>query len=423
MRFHLASAIKLWNKVYDFCGQINTLTDTRKRRTYSKNMLVWMLILMFVLQFPSLNQFESLRPGQQLRLRHMIGMGSGKIPHRDALEDMAERLNVDELRALNWYIVRKQRKNKVFRQSAIDDLVAVAVDGIETYNSDKKQCEDCQTRRHNNGVVSFLHRFVVLVRIGGRSHTVIDVDMLVPRDGDNKQEGELTGGKRLIENNRAVLGHFADVVVGDALYFAAPFLNVVKACGMAAVIRLEDKTRKPFVIALKWIRSGHYHALTFKERDGRKHLISVTAADVRDVPMARYKGKTIRVIRFIEHDETNPNAKDKTLWAATTLPIEKTAHTVWKLVHARWDIENDVFNQIVVYYHAKHMYCHNAVEQFIWFIMIAFNLREAYLLRNRARDFFKSGYTRIDITEEFKDQLLQEPLKIPFQDEARGASS
>ena len=70
--------------------------------------------------------------------------------------------------------------------------------------------------------------------------------MLKPRDGAEKDEGELTGGKRLIKRLRQRHVHFADVIVADALYLNAPFINTVKENGLDAVIRLKDEKRLIF---------------------------------------------------------------------------------------------------------------------------------------------------------------------------------
>ena len=59
-------------------------------------------------------------------------------------------------------------------------------------------------------------------------------------------KGELTGGKRLIEWLRKRHGHFADVIVADALYLNAPFINTIKENGLEAVIRLKDEKRLIF---------------------------------------------------------------------------------------------------------------------------------------------------------------------------------
>ena len=53
-------------------------------------------------------------------------------------------------------------------------------------------------------------------------------------------------GKRLIERLRKRHGHFADVVVADALYLNAPFINTLKENGLEGVIRLKDERRRLF---------------------------------------------------------------------------------------------------------------------------------------------------------------------------------
>ena len=48
-------------------------------------------------------------------------------------------------------------------------------------------------------------------------HVILGQEMLKSRDGAERDEGELTGGKRLIERLRQRHDHFADVIVADAL--------------------------------------------------------------------------------------------------------------------------------------------------------------------------------------------------------------
>ena len=51
--------------------------------------------------------------------------------------------------------------------------------------------------------------------IGKSPHVILGQEMLKPRDGSGKDEGELTGGKRLIERLKKRHGHFADVIVAE----------------------------------------------------------------------------------------------------------------------------------------------------------------------------------------------------------------
>ena len=66
--------------------------------------------------------------------------------------------------------------------------------------------------------------------------------MLKSKDGSGKDKGE----SGLIERLRKRHGHFADVVVADALYLNAPFINTLKENGLEGVIRLKDERRRLF---------------------------------------------------------------------------------------------------------------------------------------------------------------------------------
>ena len=107
--------------------------------------------------------------------------------------------------------------------------------------------------------------------VGKAPHVILRQEMLKPRDGAEKDEGELTGGKRLVEQLRKRHGHFADVIVADALYLNAPFINTIKENGLEAVIRLKDEKRRIFQDA-----GG-----LFNRGEGEKEIVSTWKKDGR----------------------------------------------------------------------------------------------------------------------------------------------
>ena len=72
------------------------------------------------------------------------------------------------------------------------------------------------------------------------------------------------------------------------------------------------------------------------------------------------------------------------IWV-TTLPaaIVPTASVVY-WGHARWDIENQGFNELVNGWYADHVYKHepHAIEAFLLSIFLAYNLFHSWLTRN-----------------------------------------
>ena len=163
------------------------------------------------------------------------------------------------------------------------------------------------------------------------------------------------GGKRLIERLKKRHGHFADVIVADALYLNAPFINTLKENGLEG---------------------------------------------------CPYK---LRVVRYHEQWEENGKETERFMWLVTTLEAADY-RVLWEMMHRRWDIEENGFHQLKTYYHAKHCYCRDAVETIFNLISIGFNVRELYLYR-RSRNFAGSGISRKSINRIFCDDLLTEKVK------------
>ena len=107
----------------------------------------------------------------------------------------------------------------------------------------------------------------------------------------------------------------------------------------------------------------------------------------------------LRVVRYHEQWEENGKETERFMWLVTTLEAADY-RVLWEMMHRRWDIEENGFHQLKTYYHAKHCYCHDAVETISNLIIIGFNVRELYLYR-RSRSFVGSGISRKSINRIF----------------------
>ena len=138
-------------------------------------------------------------------------------------------------------------------------------------------------------------------------------------------------------------------------------------------------------------------------RRGRKRI------EAWDTSGFEMEGVTVplRVVRFCEHEEKKDGTEEvHWVWLVTTsdvVPYE----ILWKMMHKRWDIEENVFHQLKTYYYAKHCYCHAGVEAVFLLTLVAFNIRELYLYR-RIHWFKGSRVTRKSVTRIFRDDLLVE---------------
>ncbi len=203
----------------------------------------------------------------------------------------------------------------------------------------KESCPKCLTRENKAGKTEYFHRSVVCASVGKDPHIIYGQKMLKPRDGAGKDEGELTGGKGLIRHLKERFGHFADVIVGDALYLNAPFINTVLACGMDAVIRLKDEKRLIFQDA-----EGMFQKGIGREKGFRKGQAEIKVWDLSGFEMNGIAPK-LRVVKFQETQHGKTGETTRCMWLVTTL-LTADHQILWEMMHKRWDIENNAFHQL-----------------------------------------------------------------------------
>ena len=269
-----------------------------------------------------------------------------------------------------------------------------------------KRLKNCLSRKKHTGETEYFYRSVVCMIIGKSPHVILGQEMLKPRDGSGKDEGELTGGKRLIERLKKRHGHFADVIVADALYLNAPFINILKENGLEGVIRLKDERRMIFQDAERLFKQDEGKKASFWKGKKKIEVWDLSGFKMEGCP---YK---LRVVRYHEQWKENGKETERFMWLVTTLEAADY-RVLWEMMHRRWDIEENGFHQLKTYYHAKHCYCRDAVETIFNLIIIGFNVRELYLYR-RSRNFAGSGISRKSINRIFCDELLTEKVKQIF---------
>lgn len=381
--------------VYQIPQKIKGLTDHREKSLIPHHHVVMAVLVLLMLQYESFHTVFSAPESMEKRLKHVV---KGRIPKVDAVRDVLTRTGTGEVEKILASVVKRVRRNRVMQQpGTIGRYVVVAIDGVELFSSAKKSCPECLTRKKDGGKrTEYFHRSVVCASIGKSPHIILGQEMLKPRDGAEKDEGELTGGKRLIKRLYQEHGHFADVIVADALYLNVPFINTALNCKMDVVIRLKDKKRRIFQDAEALFRKD-----IGKKEGFQRGKTSVEVWDLSDFEMEGCE-KKLRVVKFQETDQR----ESRFVWLVTTL-TSTTPELLWEMMHKRWDIEENAFHQLKTYYHADHCFCHSATEVIFLLMLIAFNMRELYLYR-RLKNFQKRKITLKSVTRLFRDQLLLE---------------
>lgn len=412
MRSYLRQLLTYINKVYQVGEKIKTLKDKRVGELIKTEVISYVVLISFILQCSSFNRVQSWIKRNK-RFKNLFPKGT-RLPRIDAIRGSLKKYDLCSLNTMHDGIIKTTYKNKVFRNGTIGGLKVAGIDGVELFESTKKCCPECLTRE-KNGVMHYFHRAVVCMTVGSDPHIILGEEMLKPKsDGSNKDEGELTGGKRLIQKLYEKYNRFADVIVADALYMNAPWINAVLKIHMDAVVRVKDERLNIVKDALGLFKNRKHDY----EWEASKKL-KVRAWDEEGFEMPGLE-RTVRFLRFIETIVKKDGTKEeKEMWVVTTLGKETPAEVIWAIMHKRWDIENNGFHQLKTYYNADHCYLHDPVgiEAVLMFMIMAFNLQELFMFRC-LRDFREKNILRIDFIENLRDELLMYEFEDLFYDSA-----
>lgn len=397
---YLKQILTYINKVYDMGEKINTLRDKRIKSEVKVSTITFIVLFGFMLQIRSFNRLEHWLKKDKFK---KVVPKKTRLPQIDAIRRCLSQFDLDGLKTIHNDIVKTVIKNKVFRYGTIDSLKVAAIDGVELFESTKKCCADCLTRVHKNGITHYFHRSVVCATVGSDPHIILGQEMLEPkRDGSDKDEGEITGGKRLINKLYKEFHHFADIIVADALYCKSTWIKEVLSIGMDAVVRVKDERLNIVKDALSLFKCRDADKIWVLKQNKNNYRV-IKAWDEDNFEMSDEDVK-VRFVRFIEEIHTGDKLEYKEGWIITTDKIT-SVQTLWRIIHKRWDIENNAFHQLKTEWHLDHCFLHNptGIETVLMFIIIAFNLMQLYFFRC-IRGFREKNMLQIDIIEDIRDE-------------------
>lgn len=229
-------------------------------------------------------------------------------------------------------------------------------------------------------MIEYYHRGVVCHLLGHDVAVPLDTELCGPG------EGEETAAKRLLERVFVLWPRFFDVVVGDALYLDAPFLNFCRDHGKHAVVTIRGDQRlllqdaqglfgqqSPGEWTEKRCRVQFWDAEGFTSCEGVKEPLRVL-----------HTQETTRERRRVAGQWQEAEVTRSWYWAST-LPLRLLpTRTLWRAGHGRWDIENDCFNTLGTHWGLNHCYKHDptAIVNFTLTLFIVYVLLQCFWLRN-----------------------------------------
>lgn len=306
----------------------------------------------------------------------------GPLCSADSLGRIVASMDAAALRQGIHHVYDRMKRNK-----ALPDLhgLAVAVlDGHETSTSYRRCCDGCLKRATSSGQTQFYHRNVTLMLLCGSPPGRPAVRLLLDLEPQRAGEGELTTALRLLERVLAAYPRAFDVLLADALYAVAPFLNFLLSHEKDALVVLKDERRDAYQDAAGLWAQQPPQPGSYNSRDCKWWDIPDLRSwpDVKGTPRVVRSEESWTVKAQLTKEEIPHTAN--WVWLTTLSVAQARTEQIVRLAHLRWDIENHGFNELVNGWHADHVYRHQsqAIECFLLLAFLAYNIFHAFFALN-----------------------------------------
>jgi len=266
-------------------------------------------------------------------------------------------------------IARRLKRNGVLRSDWSRGLVVGAVDGIEICSSFARCCAACMAREVQHKVngemqtdIQYYHRIVVVVLVS--TEFPIPLGVRFQKNG----EGEVACALALLQDLVRQLGRrFLDVLVGDALYLQAPFVQEVERLGLVWAFTLKENQPDLLREAERLTQESPTGVQEEPDREIRYwHLPEV------DWPVADRQIRVVKTVRIEQQRRVTVRGKDaarmngktaillpSTNFYATNFELGSISPLfIHQLSRSRWRIDTEVFQTITTDCHLKHPAVH-----------------------------------------------------------------
>jgi hypothetical protein len=349
------------DKVFGFSDLVNALPEGRQFPQHPWKKVFDAVFLGAAMQIPSLLQIEAECHHGSLAKR--IGPISD-----DTIGYALQRQSPEPVFALSCEIAHRLKRNGVLRSDWSRGLVVAAVDGIEICSSFARCCDACMEREVQHKVngemrtdIQYYHRIVVVALVS--TPFPIPLGVRFQKNG----EGEVACALALLQDLVRKLGRrFLDVLVGDALYLQAPFVQAVERLGLVWAFTLKENQPELLCEAERFTQGPSAGIHTEPDCEIQYwHLPEL------DWPVADRLVRVVKTVRIenrrrVTVSQDNQRKKSKTVVTQASTNFYVTNFELGSVsplfIHqfsrSRWRIDTEVFQTLTTDCHLKHPAVH-----------------------------------------------------------------
>jgi hypothetical protein len=359
---------------------LDKVTDRREQPRISTQVILKCGLAMFWARLGSLNALATVTDA-----RFWQRWLEDQPASADSMGRVNAVIDTGQLREGLQHVYTRLKRNKALPLNLGRDVAVL--DGHEQHASYRRHCPGCRERTiktEHGPRIQYYHRQVTLMLLAGAQagrkplRILLDCEPMLPG------EDEVTTAMRLLTRVLLTYPRAFDLVLADALYATAPFLNFLLDRGKHALVVCKDDRRNLYQDVAGLFTYVSPQRGQYRQRDCQWW-------DFPDLVSWPQVKAPLRVVRSLETysvrrqlDGQFSQEISDWMWVTTLPRAQAPTVRIVAWGHQRWDIENFGFNELVNGWEADHIYKHdpNAIEAFLLLVFLAYNLFHAFFSRN-----------------------------------------
>ena len=381
----------------ELISKFNGLTDLRNQSYVKYQMKVIFIVRLMGLMCEmksmqgmtrELNTEEAIQ-----NIAEICGLELEEIPHCDTINDVFEKVKVEEIEKIRKYMITKLIRGKMIQKYKIrDKYYHIIVDGTGLATSRKKYNENClvKNKTDKNGKEYQEYSTYVLeakLVVGEMVFSIGSEFVENVNEDETKQDCETKAFKRLAEKIKKEYPKLKIIISGDALYANKPVLDICKENGWKYIIRFKEGAIPSLY--------NEFETVVSKANES-------TIKDYEYVTGLDYQEKKVNIIKYTE------KKKGTEFVYITDLSItNKNIKATINIGRRRWKIENEGFNiQKNGTFDIGHLYSKNQVAIKVHYLMIQIAHLLRQLLEKGVTDIKELKLKLKEISQKLKEQLI-----------------
>lgn len=315
------------------------------------------------------NTTEKLNTDEAIEnISKMLEIELEEIPHYDTINNVFEKLDIEELRKIQKYMIRRLIRSKMFDKYRYKNkYFQIVVDGTGIMSFKERHCKHCLKRTYNKGEANeqtvYYHYVLEAKLVVGDMVISIDSEFVEnEKEEVQKQDCEIRAFYRMAKRIKKEYPRLPIIISGDALYACEPVMEVCRDNKWEYILRFKKDRLKALGEEIEGLEKAEKES-EIKYWNNLKY----------------YEVKRDKEANVIKYYETKKEEKVEFMWLTSFKITERNKKGLVYYGRQRWKIENEGFNmQKNGTFDIEHIYSrnYNAMKAHYFFIQYAHTIRQ-----------------------------------------------